>query len=601
MHTMIRLTDKFNFTDKRVEPGGIWKNFTHIFKSAFGELSGHDALQALYVNNRMTKTEEYFILSHLLGISIEEMKDIYETKQSSGLSIKIHKNPVLIIGREGTGKSTYLKYHLGYVATHLLSLKILPVFIDFKAGPPQKEGILNFSIQQTRQQFLSFLNKYHQTENILADDKIRDTICASQYDIYKGLFEKLKDNQTEIENIRLKIFENLYADDGAFNRLLADYIQHHLNYVIILVSDNLDHHLDENYIGEVIQASMYEKASYNVNLVICMRDYNYGIAAKNRLRAYDYHTFTLTPPDLYDILVKRVNYASEQIEKEKKFKAEDISEAKEKVLILLEKTESNILRDFAGDNMRLLLASAKRILSSGHLKFFKDPEERKIKLEVYYFLKALMLGNRTVFMPSEYDIDCNVVNLFENGNPTSPGNNLIRLRLLQCMQLEGTFIRRDVLIRYMVLLGYEKEEIEAAIGALAGAEILESSELGHGSRSLRFLVFTEKGRYHLKTLLYELTYIEELRTATYLPEVEFRQILRSKFEDRSDIMQRMAETSQFIDYIKSREEQEYAAIRVSNRAIEALSIYGKIESFKMIAHAYYTQIEAIKRKAGLMS
>ncbi len=589
---MRRLIENVKFTDIRIEPTGIWTKYSNLFTESFGELKGDDLIEKLYVSKRIRSTDEFWLLSHLLRISIDDVKNIYLNIESgNNLKLTLHNNPILIKGREGTGKSTYLKYHLEYIANSKLNLKILPLFIDYKAGPPGKDNILKFSIDSVNNKLLSFLGMYYNEKNIFSNLELRDKILTNQYLAYKTLFDRLEalNNSIEIEELKERIFLNLDNDKSSLNRLMADYVQCELGFKIILISDNLDHHLDDTYISKVIEVSMFEKASLNTNLIICVRDYNYGIAAKARLRAFDYHVFDLTPPDLTVILNKRVNYV---ISKVINFDDFTISETKDKIDFLLEESERTILGDFAGDNIRLLLSSAKRILSSGHLKFYRDTKANKYKIELHDFIRSLMLGNRQYFMPPEYDNQCEVINLFENGNPYSYGNNLIRIRILQIMKNEGQFIERKNIINKMSLLGYEKEEIHSTIRNLANYELIESSEIGN--RSLRFLTFTEKGKYHLNTLLYELTFYDEIRSATYLPDPEYNQILKSRLStSKSTITQRMNEIEQFVDYLLVQENKEKMYVR---NKIKALVVYNNITYLSKVFSVIIQKIHSIRNK-----
>lgn len=590
---MRRLIENIKYTDIRIEPSGIWNRYSNIFTKSFGELKGSDLIEKLYVSNRIRSSDEFWLLSHLLELSIDDTKLLYSDFSSlSKTDLTIHRNPILIKGREGTGKSTYLRYHLNFISNKKLGLKILPIYVDYKIGPPGISNILKFSIDRTFEKMVKFLNRYHQVESIFSQEQIRDEILKGQYVIYENLFDRLEKSGNEKETFELKqkIFENLYADKGALNRLLADYIQIHLGFKIILISDNLDHHLDENYISKVIEVSMFEKASYNVNLIICVRDYNYGIAAKSRLRAFDYHVFTLTAPDLGDILAKRVSYVLDNVNGLKSnFQSE---ETKDKIEFLLEETESKILGDFAGDNIRLLLASAKRILSSGHLKFYKDSNSNKFKIELHDFLKSLMLGDRLYFMPPEFDTQSEVINLFENGNPVSYGNNLIRLRILQVMHNEGQFIERRKVFANMQLLGYDLTEVDNTIKNLTNYDLIESSEVGRGNRSLRFVTFTEKGKYHLFNLINEITYYDEIRSAVYFDDSSYKQILKSKISQvKTTVNERMNEIDQFIDYLISKEKVEKSYVR---NHIKALELYNNITLFSSIADRLKNQIRTIR-------
>lgn len=242
---------------------------------------------------------------------------------------------------------------------------------------------------------------------------------------------------------------------------------------------------------------------------------------------------------------------------------------------LLSKIIVYSLKKLANGDVRTLFRMIRIALSSGYIY----PEERRAKynkVQIYDFVRALMLGNNIFYNPK----DSFILNLFDNEDPTKEGNNLIRMRVLQAVSVFGEHVETKDVVAFMISIGYVKEDVDIVIkkfllAGLIGSPINEpiNSDIPLydtkvNKYNVTCLRLTQCGRYYKDELIKEMRYIEEIQYATYASKKHYDTICSyyrmdslSRYHGQMSVESRFKATEKFFDYLKEQEDIEISKVK----------------------------------------
>jgi hypothetical protein len=151
------------------------------------------------------------------------------------------------------------------------------------------------------------------------------------------------------------------------------------------------------------------------------------------------------------------------------------------------------------------------------------------------------------------------INLFEDGTPKEPGNNLIRVRVLQCIDFYNNRALHQDVLRDVGSLGYTDERIEQVLRLFHDQGLIEAGDHSEilaliGGRPFCHQL-TSIGKFYLEHLIYEYRYALAIKEDTFFPFLYYSQIIGSGTAT-GRLEQRQSEVEAFHEYIADMELQE---------------------------------------------
>lgn len=606
----IRVIDGVHKGKHRASPHSFWTLCANELAKVFDEIIGGDPpvlLEKCYCELRSRDFDEDFITEITTGIpsalvcSGQIRPD--EFLQKHLLTESSYKQPFLIINDVGTGKSTYVfHYFLIRVKEYKLDDKIEGILVNLR-DLGEGDDIRFETVEQFVHQKIDLhLTKRHR--NISEPDvDFGPTLFKDDFIPYGGIIRYLKGkNVSEYEAFILSKVDKFVENKAAFNRARIRRVQE-TGKKIFIVLDNVDQ-FGKRTQEKVFSLSVKLIDDLQTSIIMTCRDYTLPTAFRHSpLAAFQPRFLHLALPDSRGIIQKRIAYLFETNYLEKIFKVFGRDQIKidapsghhyvfdkanlqkefstiVDALLVSEEIEAMLL-SLSDYDMRAMLYMIRVALSSGYL--FPEDRERRETVKDRDFLRAIMCGNNPYYFPD--DPSTLVLNLFDDGDPLFDGNNLIRLRTLQAIQVFGEKAAVNDVLRFMQSLAYPEEKVRRVLDVLMKRDLIESPYY-EGSDivrdDIRIVKLTHSGRYYLQQLIFNPIYLQEIKSATYF-ESDCVKVLESYIEQgrkastkKERIAARLEATKVFIELLKVEEDAEKTRIFGSGSPV-AVTNYEKIE------------------------
>jgi hypothetical protein len=573
----------------------MFKRLSELDQPALINRFSSDAPLVLQALHRLI--EEVFGENH----STEEMREIFEfpylelddpnglvsqvfatssIKEGSGMSLEVYtalirdqitpQQPIIIIGHVGVGKSTLVHYTFA----NLLGSEAFPIFIDFKGVRTDTNAIPPFVVETIDEELTKTL---HSND----DPTILEKVFFHLYPARRLYFENLsKIDAHEAFVSKHKALERLGDDLEKWNKARIRYIQEKLGRKIYLIFDNVDHHVSTDFIQKTIAEGMGQAFSNECRLIITLRRGNFGLAyEEDPFAAKSFTLVRLEGPDirrLVDLRVRRILKKYEDRKFSEKIRSGSYGMSPtiylrvltERLGALLNPSVREFLEGFSGKNRRRLLMCVRHVFS---VKTLSHPEElTRSVLSKYDVLECLLRPSGPAYLSGEMDPQAMAINLFEDGTPKEPGNNLIRIRVLQCLDHYGNRALYEDVARNLCLLGYTKDRVRRVLDLFRAQGLVEAGDHSQIMSSTDGQDFchqlTSIGRFYLGSLIYEYRYVLAIKEDTSFPNDYYDRIVGSGIAS-GRLEQREAEIVAFHDYIDKMEleEERYCTDRTSLR------------------------------------
>src|SRR5262249_40900310 len=125
----------------------------------------------------------------------------------------------------------------------------------------------------------------------------------------------------------------------------------------------------------------------------------------------------------------------------------------ERLSSLLNGQVLEILEGLSGKNLRRVFNCVRHVFS---VKMMSQPEElARHKLSKYDVLESLLRPGLRHYVSPEMDVQSLIMNMFDDASPREMGNNLIRIRVCQCLDFYGERALHRQVIANLKHLGYE--------------------------------------------------------------------------------------------------------------------------------------------------
>ncbi|MCA9184993.1 MAG: hypothetical protein KDA99_05215, partial [Planctomycetales bacterium] len=215
------------------------------------------------------------------------------------------EQPVVILGRIGHGKSTFLKYLRHIEAKDILSRKYIQIDLNFLRTPATAAEVPRFVMRQVQEQLKAYKIAF-------ADDHfVRRVLKQELEDFHKsprGVL--LNDNPDELAKAEVTFLESFTNESERYMAHVMKFIRRSHRKSVAVFFDNLDRR------GDDIQEQAFLRAAamandWGVLVFVCLRPGTMQrSSASGVLDTMAPRTLVIPQPDIGIVLRKRFQYAS---------------------------------------------------------------------------------------------------------------------------------------------------------------------------------------------------------------------------------------------------------------------------------------------------
>jgi predicted type IV restriction endonuclease len=479
------------------------------------------------------------------------------------LARSLTQRPVLLIGDIGVGKTIFIKHLYQVRAAELLSNAIV-IYINFGVRPTLHEEIRSFIGNEIEQQLRN---------NYGIDIKSRNFIFAVLHgDIERfnnSMYGDVRDTAPDLfKQKRIEFIEGLVKDQDHFMQLCFAHIAKGQRKQIVIFLDNVDQRPHE-FQDAVFLVGQSMAANWTATIYISIRPETFHRSrVSGAISAYHSKAFTIPPPRVDAVVLKRLNYGIALLERGAPLAfGGDFSVRSDtlrdylKVLIYSFDRSSNekakfligFLDNMSGGNIRLALDFVRIFIGSGHvntekiLRIYREQGDYLVPL--HEFMRAVIYGDHEHYSPDASEI----LNVFDISMPDGREHFLVPILLNQLSRwaehstTDGFVLTQEV-YSYLQSLGFNPKQIDSALRRLLRRNLIElptKAREDPGGGLPPYYRITTVGSYYAQALVRRFQYVDAMIVDTPIISPDYR----SKIQSFDAIFDRIAMARVFCEYL----------------------------------------------------
>lgn len=462
--------------------------------------------------------------------------------------------PVLLLGDIGVGKSLFLQHFIKIDAAELKDSTLF-IKIDFLRMPTLRvKELWAHVIREVRAQ----LAEEHGIE-VDADEFVRKVyhreltrFAATPHGRLKGV------DDAEYERRRADFLCRYLDDDTHHLQSAVRAIQNGTRKQVILVLDNIDHHVPE-FQEEVFRIAEHIADAWGIAVFLAMRPSTYYQSKKRgAIAAYQPRAFTVGPPRVSEVIDRRLSWLQTLLRDQ----ADGTFETVRRTIPSLADYLAVVARSFCnneelvecvenlcGGNVRRALDNIRDFMSSGHVDT-DDILQHKATYVIsrHQFMRAVLYRDGEHYDPAASEI----VNLFDISEDDGREHFLTLLLLTELDQWarmrpgEG-FVTAGEIFQSLESSGFRPEQIEFGLQRLLSGGLIEGAHKGSREPGLieDSIRITTTGGYYCRTLVRMFTYVDAIIVDTPIVEERYGKAICLA----EDIDARLERASVFREYL----------------------------------------------------
>jgi hypothetical protein len=468
------------------------------------------------------------------------------------------EKPVVVLGRVGHGKSTFLRYLRKIRSKELLN-KYFQIEINFIDRPEAAELVAKFVYDEIERQFRENYNITLTDANVVRGalhndlDRFSRSVVGRAHEVGSEAYKAAE----------LQFILEIQKDRHLFLQKVLLHFRAGRNSSIAIFFDNLDRR------NEKIQEEAFLRASaiardFASLVFVCLRPSTFYNSKKvGVLDSISPKVINVVSPKTHTMVVKRLRFARRialgEVPMDAHFSRKFSMELPRTALFLeciansfyRSKHLSNIFDLVSNGNARDLLTLVAQVLTSQHLdtgKILKKYQEGGYLLSDHEVLRALLYGN---FL--QYDPGVSLfVNLFDIQRADA-AEHFTKFAILDHLRRAPDghpnfgFTPVDLVLRYLYQVGFSEECAKEAIRFLFAQRCCEANiPVEVWSDSIEEIRLTPHGRFHVTDLVKRFQYMDAITIDT--PIVD--DAVRAGITAVDDIQRRLSRCETFIDYLQ---------------------------------------------------
>lgn len=461
----------------------------------------------------------------------------------SSLRQAMQSSPLIILGDVGVGKTMFLQHLIRVDGRELLE-QTLTFYVDF-------------GTKGTLEDFETFV--YDEISRQLADAYGKDiSEAAFVRAVYnrevnqfaRGVYGGLKDSQPDVYAV--KEAEHLAQLVSKKDHILRSLNHLHAQFSLAVVLDNIDQWPidDQSRVFLIAQALA---SRWPVTVFVSLRPETFFRSrSTGTLSAYHLRVFTVAPPRVDEVILRRVAYAKElagrqtSLPEALQFSIDDVSA----YLDMLDASFRNsdqlreLVDNLSGGNVRRAISMLSKFVGSPYVKTERVLAESRgggqYTVPPHEFLRAVVLGDYAYFDPTKSD----VVNVFDLSVDDGREHFLL-LSLLSYIRGnddgKGSFVEVEVIYATFAALGFSQEQIAYHLERAVRYDLLDSSM----EEAMGPFRTNQLGAYVSAKLPTFFSYVDAVIVDTPIVKAS----VRSEMRDARSFEERISRVSNFVHYL----------------------------------------------------
>jgi GTPase SAR1 family protein len=582
-----RVTDQLHGYGEKVSRNDLSPYLEPLINEYMGEITDQKSrLKELYVRStaleKVLHAVERKLSLHLsktvsTAAAVVESADTHHIKKElkkkidSHLSIPPRGEVVLLLGRVGSGKTTFINHFLRIDLEKLFEHHVLVLF-DFR-NLQSGNSVHNF-FYQTLQQALSkdphFVGLSSKQLRQIYAPEIRELSVGPLAVIEK---QNKKLYEEKISEMLLQKFSNIETHYSRVIRFLAD----KLRIRCVFVFDNADQ-LDFELQQQIFAfAYSVTNACHAFSLVPMWEEtFLRSKGEKGTLATYRPVAYTVPPTSVVEIINRRLEYIIADIKKGGMSRNLLGNPAKAIVVEQFLRVVSNsifhqgrrvrfFLESIAMGNLRRAMELFSLFLTSGHTDAMKIVNTFNASdsylVPLHEFIKSIGLGDNKYY---QSDLS-QVLSLYAISDESRP-SHFTKVRLLEYLyyhrnrssQVGLGFIRKEIVRQEFGRIGTSEVDLAESLKILSQSVLIENDFYDSRKEGNSYRI-TPAGRYYVRYLAVRFAYLDLVLQDTPIADKQVVEAIASLIKSR-DLRDRFARVDSFLGYLISAEEREYTSI-----------------------------------------
>jgi len=224
------------------------------------------------------------------------------------LSKGLTRRPIVLLGDVGVGKTIFLRNLIKVEAKKQLE-RAAVFYIDFLKEPSLSSDLRSYILRRCKELL------YEEFKIDIQSDNFVRGVYHSELDRFaKSYLGPLKESDpTLYKRKEIELLESKLADEASHLQVCMDHLSKAQDRLIVVCLDNIDQRPRE-FQEEVFQIGHSLAESWPANVFISLRpDTFYHSRTKGALAAYQPRVFTVSPPRIDEVIIKRLQYAIDRL------------------------------------------------------------------------------------------------------------------------------------------------------------------------------------------------------------------------------------------------------------------------------------------------
>ena len=392
------------------------------------------------------------------------------------------------------------------------------------------------------------------TEREFVRSVYNQEINAFKRGIYGALEE---DDAAEFRRREIDMLATHVSNEYEHARRALHFLQgsRGLNFVIAL--DNVDQHLPL-FQEQIFVAGQSLAETWAVAVFMSLRPDTFHTSRRSgALAAYQPRVFTVSPPRVDQVILKRLQFARKQLVDFGRLPGfpEGLTLDSNSLLVyidvLLSAFETNedligLVENLSSGNTRRALDFISTFVGSGYVQTARILEAHnkggQYIIPLHEFIRAVLFGDHQYYDP----ITSPVPNLFDLSRADEKEHFLLPQLLATIERLgergSGGFAEMPAVYSDLQALGYLAEQVDYHVARADERQLIEVAERGANSKVVRI---TSAGGYLWKVLVVEFAYVDAMIVDTPI----LRPDVRPQIQDIHEIDDRIERADAFMGYL----------------------------------------------------
>jgi hypothetical protein len=517
--------------------------------------SSSGALSQYAVVSKEILKSRYTVLSQ--HVNTEDARDRRGTNphlKDDILAGALVKRPIILLGDVGVGKSIFLRHLFRIEASEILDRTVV-FYVDFLKHSGLIDDVPNHIVNVVGDTLRESLGME------LTDRDFVRAVYNQEINVFKrGIYGQLEeDDPTEYRRREIEMLESHVSNEYEHARRALQFLQasRGLNFVIAL--DNVDQHLPV-FQEQIFVAGQSLAETWPGAVFMSLRPDTFHASRRSgALAAYQPRVFTVSPPRVDQVVLKRLQFARKQLVEFGRLPGfpEGLTLDSTSLLVYIDvlikafETNEELIRlidNLSSGNTRRALDFISTFVGSGYVQTARilqahDRGDQYI-IPLHEFVRAILYGDNQYYDPNTSPVP----NLFDLSRVDGKEHFLLPHLFATVENLgereSAGFAEMPSVYRELQALGYTPEQIDHHFNHAIERQLIEVAEHGASAKVARI---TPAGAYLWKVLIVDFACVDAIVVDTPILQPD----IRSQIHDVYEITDRIDRADAFMAYLTS--------------------------------------------------